>query len=473
MPIPSNWTTVPVRGRYLDSLGNPVVGRVTFTASPTRLTNAAELLSIVTRPISVTLDGVGRFTINLPATDDPDITPIDFTYQVREEFTGGNTYNIEVPSAFSTSGIDLATIAPVAAPNSGVLVVPTGPAGPKGDPGEGVPAGGSTGYSLVKLSGADYHTGWSLVTGGGGGGGITDHGLLSGLSDDDHTQYHTDTRGDARYYLKADVDSAIAANSTGDRNRSNHTGVQPSSTISDLTEAVQDIVGSFIVAGGGASVSYDDALATFTISATGTGGGGETDAEVVRDTIAAALVAGSGIQITVNDAGDTLTIASTAVLPTRTITAGTGLSGGGDLSANRTLSVAFGTTSTTVAAGDHNHTASALTGFSESVQDTVAAMLVEGNNVTLTYDDTANTLTVDATVATIAASAISSGTISIERLTPGSVIVVDYYKNVYGATNAWPASRPTARTDLVINWVGPSDPGAIAIAGDILDIDPA
>jgi len=28
---------------------------------------------------------------------------------------------------------------------------------------------------------------------------ITDHGLLSGLSDDDHTQYHTDARGDARY----------------------------------------------------------------------------------------------------------------------------------------------------------------------------------------------------------------------------------------------------------------------------------
>jgi hypothetical protein len=34
---------------------------------------------------------------------------------------------------------------------------------------------------------------------GGGGGGVTDHGLLTGLADDDHTQYHTDARGDARY----------------------------------------------------------------------------------------------------------------------------------------------------------------------------------------------------------------------------------------------------------------------------------
>jgi hypothetical protein len=33
----------------------------------------------------------------------------------------------------------------------------------------------------------------------GGGGGVTDHGALTGLADDDHPQYHTDTRGDARY----------------------------------------------------------------------------------------------------------------------------------------------------------------------------------------------------------------------------------------------------------------------------------
>lgn len=34
---------------------------------------------------------------------------------------------------------------------------------------------------------------------GGGGGGVTDHGALTGLADDDHTQYHNDARGDARY----------------------------------------------------------------------------------------------------------------------------------------------------------------------------------------------------------------------------------------------------------------------------------
>lgn len=35
--------------------------------------------------------------------------------------------------------------------------------------------------------------------GGGGGGGVTDHGALTGLGDDDHTQYLTAARGDARY----------------------------------------------------------------------------------------------------------------------------------------------------------------------------------------------------------------------------------------------------------------------------------
>jgi hypothetical protein len=35
----------------------------------------------------------------------------------------------------------------------------------------------------------------------------TDHGALSGLSDDDHTQYHNDARGDVRYYTQNQVDN--------------------------------------------------------------------------------------------------------------------------------------------------------------------------------------------------------------------------------------------------------------------------
>jgi len=34
---------------------------------------------------------------------------------------------------------------------------------------------------------------------------ITDHGALTGLGDDDHSQYHTDARGDTRYLYKENV----------------------------------------------------------------------------------------------------------------------------------------------------------------------------------------------------------------------------------------------------------------------------
>lgn len=44
----------------------------------------------------------------------------------------------------------------------------------------------------------------------GGGGGVTDHGLLTGLADDDHTQYLTTVRGDARYYTEGEVDASLA-----------------------------------------------------------------------------------------------------------------------------------------------------------------------------------------------------------------------------------------------------------------------
>lgn len=63
--------------------------------------------------------------------------------------------------------------------------------------------------------------------GGGGGGGVTDHGALTGLSGDDHTQYHNDARGDARYYQQSQVDTALA----GKANTS-HTH-----TLSDVTDA--------------------------------------------------------------------------------------------------------------------------------------------------------------------------------------------------------------------------------------------
>lgn len=48
---------------------------------------------------------------------------------------------------------------------------------------------------------------WTLLGDVAVGGGVTDHGGLTGLGDDDHTQYHNDARGDARYYTKTLLDT--------------------------------------------------------------------------------------------------------------------------------------------------------------------------------------------------------------------------------------------------------------------------
>lgn len=62
----------------------------------------------------------------------------------------------------------------------------------------------------------------------GGVGGVTDHGALTGLNDDDHTQYHNDARGDVRYYTKSQVSSLL--NTYGSTSSFNRYGYKTGST---------------------------------------------------------------------------------------------------------------------------------------------------------------------------------------------------------------------------------------------------
>lgn len=55
--------------------------------------------------------------------------------------------------------------------------------------------------------------------------------------------------------------------------RSSHTGVQPASSISDLTEVLQDLLASSLVAGANITKTYDDGAGTITIASSGGGGG--------------------------------------------------------------------------------------------------------------------------------------------------------------------------------------------------------
>lgn len=70
------------------------------------------------------------------------------------------------------------------------------------------------GEMLYETDTQTLYVGDGVTAGGnvpGGAGGTPDHGTLPGLGDDDHTQYHNDTRGDARYYQQSQVDSLLGA----------------------------------------------------------------------------------------------------------------------------------------------------------------------------------------------------------------------------------------------------------------------
>jgi len=114
----------------------------------------------------------------------------------------------------------------------------------------------------------------------------------------------------------------------------NHT----SANISDLTEVMQDMLATFLVAGSNITFSYNDASNTYTINSISN--------ESIQDLIASFLTAGTNLSLDYDDVLNTLVI-------------------------NATVS-------------------------SEVIDDRVASFLVAGTNMTFTYDDTGNTLTLDA-----------------------------------------------------------------------------
>jgi len=69
--------------------------------------------------------------------------------------------------------------------------------------------------NIKTINGESLLGGGNLVISGGGGGGVTDHGSLTGLSDDDHPQYLTNSRGDARYSLLNHLHSAVTTSVNG------------------------------------------------------------------------------------------------------------------------------------------------------------------------------------------------------------------------------------------------------------------
>lgn len=110
-----NWQTVPVTAQFVEISGEPAVGSITFKPVPVRMIDAKSLVTVLGTPWEVYLDDEGKLDIDLPATDDDDVTPIEFTYQVTENFEGGSTYFIEVPLIYADMGVDISLLSQVSA----------------------------------------------------------------------------------------------------------------------------------------------------------------------------------------------------------------------------------------------------------------------------------------------------------------------------------------------------------------------
>jgi hypothetical protein len=115
--------------------------------------------------------------------------------------------------------------------------------------------------ALSTWAGSTNITTLGTITSGTWAGTAIDHGGLAGLADDDHTQYHNDTRGDARYYTQSQITTLLSG-------KSNTGHTHASTDITDFTEATQDVVGSTISANSTKiSVVYSDVANTLKIDA--------------------------------------------------------------------------------------------------------------------------------------------------------------------------------------------------------------
>lgn len=105
MTIPDNMSRVTVRGKFARLNGSPMQGQISFTPSERFIKNRSARVMITSAVFTADLNADGYFEIELPATDDPDLDPTNFTYVVREPT--GRVYRVDVPLNATGGVLDL------------------------------------------------------------------------------------------------------------------------------------------------------------------------------------------------------------------------------------------------------------------------------------------------------------------------------------------------------------------------------
>lgn len=110
MALTADLSTITLTGTYVDLQGLPISGSVSFTPQSI-IKDTDQNQIIINTPVTATLDANGSFSVVLPVTDDSDVAPQPFAYQVEEVFTGGRTFFITIPGGGSATQ-DIADFAP-------------------------------------------------------------------------------------------------------------------------------------------------------------------------------------------------------------------------------------------------------------------------------------------------------------------------------------------------------------------------
>lgn len=157
-------------------------------------------------------------------------------------------------------------------------------------------------------------------------------------------------------------------------------------SITGLAEFVDDEVASLLVAGTNITLTYNDVANTLTIAAPSA----YTD-EQAQDAIGAMLFNTSDVEFTYTDVTPRLQ----AILGDTGVVAGTY----GAVNVIPVIQTDIKGRIYSVTPAPVSITSTAVTDFSEAVDDRVSNLLVAGTNVTLSYNDTAGTLTINSTLA--------------------------------------------------------------------------